>query len=460
MKNILSINIVITLICASCLFYQVGLLLQQFLNKDVITNIQFVKNQADSMPGITICYDKIFSFDKLAERYTEYGEIYNNFTEFMKSLEKINIKVGKFHYEENSKYFDYHAELNSYYLENIRLGSLDVLPSYKDIVENLSIPLQQLFFRSKIIDFLINNGIRINGDDAILGLEKPIESLFFLPRHKCFTFFSQLELSSKRLKLIIKKIYIVIYTPWQAIPYSNLTTVYLAIHSPNIMPNRDSFITMNLSSRIDLVYTKFEYDQLPSFSGCNRYLETNNPYKTQSDCIFNCQKRYYNFDCLAEFYYDQDFPIRSEQLPNESPNSTCDWQSLGNIDYYKMRETCMVKCPDECYHVYYLLQTKEIKFHKSLIWTSNPNQVNLIQSNLPTIIIKQLPEMSLISLLCNFGGLLGMWLGVSLLTTFNNICNTGKNIFCKLITKISFTNNNITNLFIMNPKNKIIVNEK
>ena len=210
---------------------------------------------------------------------------------------------------------------------------------------------------------------------------------------------------------------------------------------------------MNLSSRVDLAYTKFQYEQLPSYSGCSHYLETNSPFKTQSDCIFDCQKRYYTFDCISEFFYEQDFPIRSEQLPNESPNSTCKWPSL-RFDIEEMRETCMAKCPDECDHVYYLLQNKGVTFHKSFIWTSNPIHVYLIQSNFPTIIIKQLPEMSLISLLCNIGGLLGMWLGVSLLSTFNNICITGKNIFCRLITKIKFcyinNNNNNTNLFIVN----------
>ena len=101
----------------------------------------------------------------------------------------------------------------------------------------------------------------------------------------------------------------------------------------------------------------------------------------------------------------------------------------------------MAKCPDECYHVYYLLQIEEKKLFKLMISTSNSINLNLIQSNFPTIIIKQLPEMSLISLLCNIGGLLGMWLGVSLVTTFTNIYNISKNIFSKLITKITLNYN-------------------
>ena len=144
----------------------------------------------------------------------------------------------------------------------------------KTFVENLSIPFQQYIFNSKIqiIDIELDDGTRVSRIPSILSMDKPIESLFFSPRHKCFTFFSQLQSSSsssRRVKVIMKKISIVIYSGWQTIPYSNQNTVYLAIHSPNIMPNIDSFIPINITSRIDLVYTKFQFDQLPSYSGCN-----------------------------------------------------------------------------------------------------------------------------------------------------------------------------------------------
>ena len=307
----------------------------------------------------------------------------------------------------------------------------------------------------KIIHFDVNDGNRVSEMVSILDLVKPIESLFFSPRHKCFTFFNHEQDS---FKLIIKKINIVIYSAWQAIPYSNINMVYLAIHSPNIMPNKDSFIPMNLSLRLDLVYTKFQYYQLPSYSGCIHYMGNFDTFKTQSDCIFDCQKRFYTFDCIAEFFYNQEFPIRSDQLPNEQPNTTCNWSSLGNIHPFKIREICMSKCPDECYHVYYLLQTKDKRLYKAMISMPNTIHVNLIQKNFPTIIIKQLPEMSIISLLCNIGGLLGMWLGVSLLSTFNNIYNTSKNVFCKLFSNISYNKNNISNFIIINHNNNNSVN--
>ena len=39
---------------------------------------------------------------------------------------------------------------------------------------------------------------------------------------------------------------------------------------------------------------------------------------------------------------------------------------------------------------------------------------------MPDIIIKYLPQTTFLSLVCNFGGLLGMWLGLSVLNIFES----------------------------------------
>ena len=40
--------------------------------------------------------------------------------------------------------------------------------------------------------------------------------------------------------------------------------------------------------------------------------------------------------------------------------------------------------------------------------------IQILHSDFPDVFVKHIPEMSLSSFLCNFGGLLGMWLGLSL----------------------------------------------
>ena len=65
----------------------------------------------------------------------------------------------------------------------------------------------------------------------------------------------------------------------------------------------------------------------------------------------------------------------------------------------------------------------------------------------PDIFVEHIPEMDLIGFLCNFGGLLGMWLGFSLFGVFNDIFI--------LITKIAYRK--YINLFSVKA-NKIKIN--
>ena len=58
--------------------------------------------------------------------------------------------------------------------------------------------------------------------------------------------------------------------------------------------------------------------------------------------------------------------------------------------------------------------------------------LTLIPSSMPNVVINHLPEMTFISLLCNFGGLVGMWLGVSVLSTLEDVIDLTKNLFIKL----------------------------
>ena len=59
------------------------MLSDQYLKFNSVINIKFTTNVIDKLPAITICYDKLFSFQKLAQQYTEYQGIYKNYTNFL-----------------------------------------------------------------------------------------------------------------------------------------------------------------------------------------------------------------------------------------------------------------------------------------------------------------------------------------------------------------------------------------
>ena len=68
------------------------------------------------------------------------------------------------------------------------------------------------------------------------------------------------------------------------------------------------------------------------------------------------------------------------------------------------------------------------------------------RSSIPNIIVRLILEMSLMSIVCNFGGLLGMWLGFSVLSISKDIFNSFRRFYIFNINKINLTKNKITNV--------------
>ena len=78
---------------------------------------------------------------------------------------------------------------------------------------------------------------------------------------------------------------------------------------------------------------------------------------------------------------------------------------------YDCENFCKLECNENNYHI-------DIeRFERS----SLDNEFLIRHSEFPDIFVQFIPEMNLISFICNFGGLLGMWLGLTLFGIFNGI---------------------------------------
>ena len=118
------------------------------------------------------------------------------------------------------------------------------------------------------------------------------------------------------------------------------------------------------------------------------------------------------------------------------------------LDYFFKEEECQKKCPDECHQEYYFLDLKMTeKLSDSIPLKNRSIELNIVPSSRPKIIITHLPEMTLMSLVCNFGGLLGIWLGLSVLDTLTYLWKYYNLIHSKLMTN---NNKNNKQLFIRN----------
>ena len=85
---------------------------------------------------------------------------------------------------------------------------------------------------------------------------------------------------------------------------------------------------------------------------------------------------------------------------------------------------CEDRCPRECKHSQYIVsdvRTMKQEQVKESYEDTGSKHFWVKHNNYPDIDIKHVPHLTWISFVCNMGGLLGMWLGVSILATIENL---------------------------------------
>ena len=70
------------------------------------------------------------------------------------------------------------------------------------------------------------------------------------------------------------------------------------------------------------------------------------------------------------------------------------------------------------------------------------NEIYISHSEYPDTFVKHIPEMDMISFICNFGGLLNMWLGLSIFGIFNDTFS----LFSKIAFHKYTSTNRVTNV--------------
>ena len=99
-----------------------------------------------------------------------------------------------------------------------------------------------------------------------------------------------------------------------------------------------------------------------------------------------------------------------------------------NYQIYSIKLDCEKMCKMDCNEKYYQIEIETFEINNSDV----KNLIKIRHNEFPDIYVEYIPEMNLIGFFCNFGGLLGMWLGWSFSGIFSDIFN--------LINKISFRN--------------------
>lgn len=221
--------------------------------------------------------------------------------------------------------------------------------------------------------------------------------------------------------------------------YPNQDKYYLSVHSPEVFPvfrigydfteivqNQNYMVTFSV---IDIDRTMSEKGQ-----SCKVYER-----RLRSDCIAKCLLKMIGQETMdVEFlragmlfrlehlddFQDVNISIGANNPRKNSPSKD------PMIDVY---QECYRSCKQNCKAIHYLYDISAIGVRSGPPPPSPPDQketrIILQHNRLPDLFVRHIPESTFISFISNFGGLLGMWLGVSVLFIFDNMFKLVARIF-------------------------------
>ena len=201
--------------------------------------------------------------------------------------------------------------------------------------------------------------------------------------------------------------------PKELINFSEKFKILLIIHSPIEFPyNQNQYYYLDFGKYYTIKYNEIQNRLLPPpyITNCRNYTDTQ--YIFRGDCIKECiSKRLIDCNiyvsdkiCINNLYT---YLIRKHESKwmNRWNCSHCYGLMQSDIDY------CENYCPVDCLQIMYNLEISV----QSEYTDKSRAFIKLMHNRLLDHIVEHVPEMNFIEFVSNFGGLLGMWCGMSTL---------------------------------------------
>ena len=282
--------------------------------------------------------------------------------------------------------------------------------------------------------------------------DSPIESFNILFNVKCFTFFSYISQSWKDIQIDFIKFGIDIIPKYNWIPPHMIKRYYLALHSPKSIPLFEygsNFIEIKPNKAHAVTFNKINVD-VNNAVKCHNY---DDDEYLSSDCIAICvltkiQNKYGRLHVMDTLFLYMENYSKLLRNFNQSHYFEPDKKDLAR----EFKPECMQQCKPDCSFSYYLYDIS-IGAERSTNDYDKESRIYIYHKQIADIYIKHIPEATFISFISNFGGLLGMWLGVSVILILENIFQLLKRLI------EHFSKPKHTKLFIQHIQNNIILNE-
>lgn len=228
------------------------------------------------------------------------------------------------------------------------------------------------------------------------------------------------------------------------------------MHSSNGMPeNLDTFIELQTSNKYEIRYNRWKTTLLeaPYATNCFKYdMDNEKDAKVRSDCVQKCVQEDTSAACADGKVFDgQQCLIRAETLwrkeslirnnyselklcadiPPGTPYKNIVKPTKDLCVFHQMEKVinkCQVKCKLDCVSRYYNFDVtlKERFGPKDKVLLSDWNRGSLLfigHNQLPDQITEHIEDMTFVDFFGTFGGLFGVWLGLSAIAIFHFLLN-------------------------------------
>ena len=418
------IKYIFNIICIAGLIFQSKELLRGYLSGETVISMEIKHLDEEPIPSLTICISFGFSLhqvckedifqiecEKYFKKIQEYFEIYYSKNESLKE------NLSRIEYEFSDTYYDIRKKLLAHNIDIVKFLRNHSINLHLSKEYDREINLVWAVGKSEINDSFIKKIHRKFTD--------PIDSVI-VPNYqvrKCFTLFSFLQEEWRSIKMKFVEISIKLYITYRTMPIYPKPDFTLAIHSPNTLPNFDEMASFHPSKGHEFLISQINTELLEEGfdTDCFKYdLDyKHGNYNMFSDCITSCVQNYFmNKNCIVVGHLYR-FQLLDQQ--NGSLRECHDEDYLAQFDYYleTYEYKCKMKCKKDCLFKYYTWTHKEFDQEEH----DDKFVINVMvhHNYLPDVIIKYIEKTSFISFVCNFGGLLGMWLGLSIMVIFGSV---------------------------------------
>ena len=450
-KKFFNVNYLFFIICVSLLFYQSFYLLTEFMSGKTVINISVEKISNTSLPTVTLC-PYYFDFSRLSLLNENVSILYKH---YLKMIENAN----------RSRISDIQDYLYDIYFKavNIYFNSKGNKIKIKELLYNipgLFNKMNETIFSSIIYESSAYGQI----DKDLIKYEYayytnyimkslPMESIRMYLREKypfilqCYTLFSHSESSWNNINMVFHKFLITLKLDYYAQPITPSMAMGIIMHSPNTM-TFEGYSYFNPGYQYRIKYSKWNIESLGKGydTDCREY---DPKIYTRNDCIFDCYQERAKYHCQTKDFVS--CPLLKKKIYFEQSYLNFSKCNIKMKMVHEILEICYNQCNRECHITYY-------SFTIDKIFEIDMYQADLFfkHNEMPDLTIRHIPEMPLLTLICNFGGILGMWLGVSFSGILKCVWNLLRAKILSKISAINFNINNINNFNNINNNNNIL----